>query len=85
MSSPAATPAALTPSPPAAVLHTETWTVRADDTPAHLEAQLAPAAAALARDELVAFPTETVYGLASSQGHTGTASDMTSQVQICNL
>jgi hypothetical protein len=62
-------PGAPTPSPPAAVVDTQVWTVRPEDSPASLESQLQAAAAVLQRDELVAFPTETVYGLAGSQSH----------------
>jgi len=46
-----------------ATVATRTWVVSPSAAPAELEASLAEAAALLRQGELVAFPTETVYGL----------------------
>lgn len=55
------------PSPPPAVIATRTWIVDPASPPAVMEAQLGEAAAVLQQGGLVAFPTETVYGLGGSE------------------
>ena len=44
-------------------METKTWTAPTTATPDELRTILAPAAALLASNQVVAFPTETVYGL----------------------